>query len=276
MPYRSLLPHLTNGLQKPALLGFALSCLLIVPRATAQTEMAAPPGYREAVAAAVQEYEARSYSEAREQFRRAHALYPNARTLRGLGITEYELHNYPEAVRYLEQALSSEVRPLGVSVRAETERLLERARGYVGTVQIQTVPSTAYIQVDNQRIEHASDPLLLPVGDHVIEASSPGRLSERRVLTVQGGQTHVVQISLLKVAQPGSTGAERMPVERPTSTPVYRRWWLWTAVAVVAGGAATAAILLTRTEKQREVATRTDNTPLGRGPLAPFAWEFDQ
>lgn len=50
-----------------------------------------PAGYRDAIDTALQEMGLGNYEEAREQFARAHALSPNARTLRGLGISEFEL-----------------------------------------------------------------------------------------------------------------------------------------------------------------------------------------
>ncbi|MEY4512912.1 MAG: hypothetical protein RLZZ450_5034 [Pseudomonadota bacterium] len=51
------------------------------------------PGYRETIAEALIEYEAHNYLEARTLFERAHKLYPNARTLRGLAVVAFELRN---------------------------------------------------------------------------------------------------------------------------------------------------------------------------------------
>ncbi len=53
-----------------------------------------PEGYRAAIDAAVQEYELNHFEESREQFARAHALNPNARTLRGLGVADFELRRW--------------------------------------------------------------------------------------------------------------------------------------------------------------------------------------
>jgi hypothetical protein len=44
-----------------------------------------------------------------------------------------------------------------------------------------------------------------------------------------------------------TTATATTTASRPERTPVYKRWWLWTIVGVVvAGGAVTAAVLLTR------------------------------
>jgi hypothetical protein len=71
-------------------LAFAWLLWLSLPpsRALAQSDAAVPTGYREAVDEGLAEMELKNFEEAGEQFRRAHALYPNARTLRGLGFVE--------------------------------------------------------------------------------------------------------------------------------------------------------------------------------------------
>lgn len=248
-----------------------LLALADVRAAVAQSDDGAPAGYREAIAAAIQEYEAASYAEAREQFRRAHQLAPSARTLRGLGMTEYELHNYPPAVRYLEQALASDAKPLDEEMRRNTQDVLQRARGYVGTVELDVEPPSAEVLVDNHVVKREpGQPLLLSIGDHVFDVRAPGRLSERRAITVQGRERHTLRVVLVEAPAPAAARDGALGTsERPDATPVYKRWWLWTTVAVVAGGAATAAILLTRKEVVTEVGGTTDNTPRGT-VLTPY------
>ena len=81
-------------------------CLLFVSRASAQdpalasaptpsaasvsTQDVEPEGYRQAVDEAVREFAARNFEEARSLFARADALYPNARTQRGLGLADQQ------------------------------------------------------------------------------------------------------------------------------------------------------------------------------------------
>ncbi|HEX6239538.1 MAG TPA: hypothetical protein VFZ61_01540, partial [Polyangiales bacterium] len=69
-----------------------LAIVSIAASATAQSAAkSGPPGYADAIEQALSELEAANYPEAREEFQRAHAIYPNARTLRGLGMVEFEL-----------------------------------------------------------------------------------------------------------------------------------------------------------------------------------------
>ncbi len=227
-----------------------------------------PPGYRQAISAAVDEYEAKNYAESREHFRRAHELFPNARTLRGLGLAEYELRNYPESVRYLEQALASDVRPLEGALRSGTEQALERARGYVGQVRLEVAPAAAAVVLNGQRLEHESEEtLLLPVGDHVLEFSAAGYAPQRRGITIQGGRTMRLQVELSKlVDEPAQAGAPLASEREPGRTPLYKRWWLWTSIGVVMAGAAVATVFLVRRDRHTVYDTepyRTANTPMG-------------
>src|SRR5262245_44240118 len=81
--------------------GWALS-----PRAQAQASGGDAAAYRSAVDDAVSEFAAGRFEEARALFKRAHQLSPNARTLRGLGMTAFELRAYVQAIRELRAALA--------------------------------------------------------------------------------------------------------------------------------------------------------------------------
>jgi hypothetical protein len=233
-----------------------------------------PAGYKAAISAGVAEYEQKNFAESREQFRRAHALFPNARTLRGLGITEFELRNYGDSVSFLEQALASDAKRLEGPLREETEAVLARAKGYVGEVHLDLEPSAATVIVDGITVEidpHKS--LVLDVGDHVLEFRSEGRLAERRAIKVKGGQVeslHVVLPELVteSVAAPVAAPLAPAPSVRDSQhserVPVYKRWWLWTTLGVVVAGAAVAtALLLTAETTTKHAPVTTASTPDG-------------
>jgi len=87
-----------------------------------------PPDYQPIYEQAVIESAAGGWERARSLFARAHELYPNAYTLRGLGRAELELGHAATAVALLEHALQSQVNPLTPQVRPEAEQWLARAR----------------------------------------------------------------------------------------------------------------------------------------------------
>ena len=111
-----------------------------------------PKGYRAAIDEALSEYQALNFEEARALFAKAHALFPNARTLRGLGMVEFERRNYRASADYLTQALASQVRPLEGELRTATEQLLERARGFLGEIRLSVEPTDARVLLDGEPI----------------------------------------------------------------------------------------------------------------------------
>lgn len=156
-----------------------------------------PAGYRELIAEALAEYEARHFEEARALFRRAHAMFPNARTMRGQGMAEFELRNYAGSIQCFESALSSRVRPLDAALRAETEQLVARARRFVARVRLTLQPSTALLLVDGVPVQlQPGAGLLLSIGHHSLEARADGYQTTQRTLSVEGGEEQVLAIEL--------------------------------------------------------------------------------
>ncbi|MDB4976255.1 MAG: hypothetical protein JWN48_4596 [Myxococcaceae bacterium] len=244
---------------------FSAWLMCVVSAAHAQHERAEPAEYRAVIDRGVEEYQLGNYQEARDEFARAHSMFPNARTLRGLGLTAFELRNYVEAVSTLQSALASKVKPLDANLRANTEEMLARARNYVGDVILQLEPATAVLSVDGIRRTDTPDTLQLDVGDHVLEFNAPGCLTERRAIRVRGGKTEIVKVALAKVSlESSSTHGLAHDAPHDERRPLRKRWWLWTTLGVVSAGAATGvALLLTRQEHTEYRGVGTDRTPRG-------------
>lgn len=172
---------------------------------------------------------AKNYAEARAEFSRANDLYSNARTLRGLGMVEFELRNYAGTIQHLEQSLASPVRALEGTMRADTEALLARAKSYVARVKVDVTPREAALVVDGAPYQgQAPFELTLAVGDHVLDFSANGRQPEKRRLSAVGGEEVTLVVVLPEV-----------PVaKQQEKKPLYKNPWLWTAVGVVVVGAA--------------------------------------
>jgi hypothetical protein len=218
--------------------------------------------YHVLVDEALREYGSGHYEEARALFLRAHALQPSARTHRGIGLAEYELRNYPECITQLEAALGSTERPLTGTVRSTTQDVLTRAHRYVAYVAVRTTPADAQLTLDRVPVSVAPNvPLLLRVGEHLIEARADGYLPASRVITVLGGADLSVALALAPIAvasppaqvagpmlepppaAPVAATADAVPTreqgQRDGATQSWRRNpWLWGAVGVVVVGAA--------------------------------------
>lgn len=225
------------------------------------------PAYQEAVNLGLAEFEERNFLEARVHFARAHALYPNARTLRALGMVQFELKDYVQSVAQLQEALRSEERALDGALREKTEKLLERARSYIASFNLDIEPSTR-VSVDGQTTDLSTgSELVLPVGEHSLEFKAPGRITDKRTLQVQGGEHESLRVRLM-VLKPEADPqlADKQDSREKTRRPVYKSPWLWTALGVVVVGAAAAtAIILTR-----DTETHTAEPYTGTGGAPPL------
>lgn len=218
-----------------------------------------PDGYRTLVDEALHEYDLGNYAEARSLFARAHRLFPNARTHRGLGKTEFELRNYEASITNLEAALQSQVRPLDERLRVETEQLLSRARAFVGSLVIETKPAATELRIDDQLVPHTGGPISLSVGEHLIDAQAPGYASERRRVQITGEQPEHITIVFSRPLAPA-------PPPAPQAR-WYKNPWLWTAIGVVAAGAAAGtAVAVTRDGDDHAPYDRGTTETLGKAP----------
>ncbi|MEY4508137.1 MAG: hypothetical protein RLZZ450_259 [Pseudomonadota bacterium] len=207
------------------------------PRASEGDE---PAGYRETVEQALSEYAAKNYEEASSLFARAHALYPNARTLRGQGMTAFELRRYEESIGFLEGALRAGAKALDGQLRADTQALLVRAQSFVARVEVDLSPSSATLAIDGKPVPYTPrTPLLLGLGEHALSAEAEGYRPERKNVRVRGGE--VLRIDLQLTASALEVTREQRP-DQPRR--LVKSPWLWTAVGAVVVGAAVAGVLL--------------------------------
>ncbi len=228
-----------------AALSVALSALTPSAAAAQPAGASEPAEYQVLIERALSEYSAHNFAEARALFLKAHEASPSARTLRGLGMTEFELKNYGDCIARLEQALASQVKPLDAGLRAQTEELLGRARGFVARFELQIEPPAlagTKLVVDGAPVELAAgQALTLTVGEHTLQVQAPGDREERRALSVKGGEQQPLSIVLQPQSAPAL--ATSAPPARDDDT-LWTSPWLWTGVgAVVAGGILTAVLL---------------------------------
>jgi len=219
-------------------------------------EQLEPNEYRALIDEAVREAAAQNYEEARSLFLRAHALFPSARTYRGLGMSEFELRNYPASIEQLEAALTSKVRPLDATLRRDVEQLLVRARRFVGLLVIETKPAASELRVDKLPVSRvAGEALTVKIGEHVLEALADGYALEERHISVKGGEVARVSIVFQRPLQGLAQASERRWYKSP---------WLWTAVGVLVAGGATAVALVTTSGSDSTAAPYPGNlVPLG-------------
>lgn len=217
---------------------------------------------------AMDAFDAHDYAQARVLFERAWALRPNARVLRGLGISALYLERFTLAKRELSQALVATAQPLTASQRQGVEELLTWMEQSLGTLRLELRPSDALVTLDDKPV--AERELVVKPGTHRFHVTAEGFTPEDTSVEIEAGQDKRIDLSLSRdpsslssprvsaadlgvsafIGGAASTepGAEtdRGPANTDSGT-VLQRWWFWTAVGVViAGGAATAVVLATR------------------------------
>ncbi len=198
--------------------------------------------YRQAIKDGVSEYDAHHFEEALGYFRRAHALNPNARTFRGIGMASFELRDYVTAVRSLTAALADQRKALSDEQRKETQDLLDRGRMFVAVYTLALSPANAQVTIDAKAVEREPDgSVMLGLGEHLIEARADGYVKRSLSIHVRGGERSKLILALDPVEQARpptarAAGASTATlVASATATPAANRaakTWL------VAGGAA--------------------------------------
>jgi hypothetical protein len=153
--------------------------------------------YHALVRQAVDQYDLGNYEESKVFFTEAHRVFPNARTLRGLGMVAYTMRDYVQAIPYLEDAIASKVKPLDPPLVVEARETVERARTFIGVVRVTLVPADAKLMVNASPPARAADGrLMLNPGKHEIEASAAGYQSATRLVRVEPGAALQVDLAL--------------------------------------------------------------------------------
>ncbi len=227
-----------------------LLCLVASSPARAQRE-GLPLEYRELIEQAVAESSAGRWMEARSLFRDAHRVYPNARTLRGIGMSSYELRDYTAAYRALSASLDEPRRALDSEQRAQVEALLHRVRDLIARYSLHHLGEGVIISVDGVRREPENDDLLiLEAGRHDVSLHLEGDQSVSGVWIVRGGEQGPLPLepppparSTATLAVVSSIESEGAPLE-PSPEPSDERGGaslLAGRISVGAGAAAMAA-----------------------------------
>lgn len=206
--------------------------------------------YAMLVSEALREFKEQNWPESRALFRRAHALRPSARTLRGLGMVCYEMRDYAAATRHLTAALQSEERPLTAAQRRELAPLLNRARGFVAHYTLDIAPADASVMLDGAVAGREPDgSILVGLGEHKLEVSHADHVAQVRWLQVEGGEQQTLHIELqskqaLQLAVARASDPEPRPLEPAPDRAKQRglRWSWVTLAASAALGAGTAVV----------------------------------
>jgi tetratricopeptide (TPR) repeat protein len=187
-------------------------------------------------------YNESNFGGALAEFQRAHELAPSYRILFNIAQVEMELEDHAAAFRAYTRYLKEGGPDIAPARRAQVTAQIERLRGRVGFLVIQTAPG-AQVFVDEAQVGYAplSEPVAVKAGRHRVTVNVPGREPVTRVFDVV--VTAVVAVDLpvappveppppTQLAQPGAAGPDR--------TAMYVAWPI--TGGLVIGAAVFAAI----------------------------------
>jgi hypothetical protein len=199
--------------------------------------------------AAQRAYNLHHWDDALQLYEQAHALKPNARTLRGMGSCQFELHHFVAAAGALTQALLDSRSPLKADQRSATADLLARASAAIGSVQLELTPRSAELMIDGVRVEvpPSGELMQLDPGHHELSARAPGyELLIVQVEIVSGPNAVTLALPasrapLLAIAAPVVAAPVHAPPPEPPSRRKPLKRGLMVTGAILGGGGLIAA-----------------------------------
>jgi len=193
--------------------------------------------------------------EALEQFRRAHALAPSARTFGQMGLVETSLKRWVDAEGHLAMSLSSPDDAWVHKNRTFLDEALAVCRQHVGELVVSgPAGSEVFIAGNSVGTLPTVPAIRLAEGTVTVTASAPGFRPFERTATITPGKRSTLAIALTPVAPtpppappapPPKPATAPMPTvtAKPTLSPEARSgsWHTWGGITLAGVGAAAVA-----------------------------------
>jgi hypothetical protein len=143
--------------------------------------------YAATITEALREAHAGHFPEAYSLFERAHALFPNARALRGIGACAFEIRDYARAWTALHAALEHTVQPLTLEQRADVQALIERTSVFLARLELVGLPPDGVVRVDGAEAILENGDVLLSAGRRLITIEVSGVRAFQQSVDAVGG-----------------------------------------------------------------------------------------
>lgn len=150
---------------------------------------------------AIQQCDLGNFLEAQVLFEQAHRVFPNARTLRGLGLVAYALRDYVVAVQHLDAALTNPVRPLDAAMSTQVRETAERSQALIGSIQVRLDPDTTELTIDGRPAKPDPDHAIRAnPGEHELVATAAGYSELSRRVNLEPGSHLALDMRLQPIA----------------------------------------------------------------------------
>ena len=178
-------------------------------------------------------YDENNFRAALVEFQRAYELAPSYKILFNIGQVEMELADYAGALKAYTRYLREGGPDISAPRAAEVKQEIERLRGRVGRLTVQTAAG-AEVLIDDVSAGFAPLPEPVPVnsGRHQVSIHISGRDPLNRVVDVAGQQDLTVALGNdLAVAKAAGPAAPSGP---PSKVPMYIAWTATGGFAITA------------------------------------------
>ncbi|MCA9641564.1 MAG: PEGA domain-containing protein [Myxococcales bacterium] len=129
------------------------------------------------------------------EFQRAYALVPHPRVLYNIGLVQASAGRMVEAFDALETVLKDPT-GLGPEQLEHARSMRERVLARIAYIRVEVNADDAEVELAGESHKLTSKPLRVTSGRHFLTVSAPGRGAQRVSLSVAGGETRVVKVTL--------------------------------------------------------------------------------
>jgi tetratricopeptide (TPR) repeat protein len=185
-------------------------------------------------------YERGRFPDAAHEFEEAYRLSNRAELLYNMGKAYDGSSDAARALRAYRRFLANVKESPD---RAWVEGRVDQLAKIVGRLDITSTVAGSTVKLDGQELglTPLSEPVDVNPGGHDIEVAREGYATWKTRVVAGPGQ-------LVPVAAEPKEHVKIVRVEvEKKSTPLYKRWWVWTAVGVVAAGVVVGAVVGTQT-----------------------------
>jgi PEGA domain len=157
-------------------------------------------------------YQEDDFRAANIEFSRAYELAPNWAVLYNLGQAQYQLREYPSALKTLERYVREGGDAIAPDRRAQVDREITELRGRVARVTAVSNVDGADIALDDAPVAKTptTEPIVVGEGRHRLTISRSGYVTTTRVVDIAGGDALTMRLDLIPEA-PAGTPAHESP-----------------------------------------------------------------
>jgi tetratricopeptide (TPR) repeat protein len=179
------------------------------------------------------------YERALELLEQAKRLYPSHKIEVSIGYTLAELGRLPEAAQSFERFLSDPASLKSPEVVDEVLHKLGRLKRSLSRLKLSGHAPADTISIDGAPAPSPlPSPLYLRPGGHRLAVVRGGQTILEQSLTLDAGELRLLTVGEAAPALLTTAPTRARPSARRT-TPIYKRWWLWTI-----GGAVLSAVVI--------------------------------